>query len=126
VKNDVDFSQFMATVARALLGEPTSKRGHKWLYGRNGSLVVDVQKGVWHDFENNCGGGVLDLIEVKKGTDKAGALDYLVELKCLSVTKPNGYAANDTVAETKAAAIPYDAVNDPFSGRRRVAIISKW
>jgi hypothetical protein len=32
MKDDaIDFSQFMAAVARALLGEPTRKKGHKYL-----------------------------------------------------------------------------------------------
>jgi len=96
MKDDaIDFSQFRAAVARALLGEPTHKKGHKYYYGSHGSLVVDVQKGVWHDFENNCGGGVIDLIMVKKGVDKSGALDFLAGLRCIDPAKPNSRASDE-------------------------------
>ena len=97
--------------ARALLGEPTSKRGHEWRYGNHGSLCVDIKAGTWFDHEKNIGGGVLDFIVEYKGTDKAGAFDFLAELRCIETTKPNGRAD-----DVRAAAIPYDAVNDPFSG----------
>jgi hypothetical protein len=71
----VDFGQFIATVAEALLGKPARKTKTKWYYGNHGSLVVDIQKGTWYDFENNRGGGTLSCIETYKATDKRGALD---------------------------------------------------
>src|SRR5262249_52618732 len=49
-------------VALKLLGEPTKKTKHEWRYGNKGSLSINIDKGVWTDFENNADGGVLELI----------------------------------------------------------------
>jgi len=49
-------------------------------YGRRGSLAIHVRgprAGTWHDFEADCGGGVLDLIKHLVGVDQSGALDWL-------------------------------------------------
>jgi hypothetical protein len=113
MKSDTNFAEFMEPVARAILGEPARKTKNKWYYGNHGSFVVDIQKGVWHDFENDCGGGVLDLIMLKKGLDKAGALDFLAELRCIE--KPNSRIKEEAEA-VKAASMPYDAATDPCVG----------
>lgn len=59
-----DFAQYMRQVALILLGEPNPKHSqlNKPRWGTNGSLKVDIEKGTWHNFEQNIGGGVLDLI----------------------------------------------------------------
>ena len=67
----------MPDVARRLLGEPDSKARREWRYGRRGSLKIDLAAGTWKDFEQDEGGGVLDLVERERSTDKAGALDWL-------------------------------------------------
>jgi len=56
MKDNVDFAQFMEVVARAILGEPTSKHGHQWRYGSHGSLSVDIKAGTYFDHEANEGG----------------------------------------------------------------------
>jgi len=52
-------------VARHLLGEPNAglSKANELRFGTNGSLAVDLDKGVWHSHETGEGGGVLDLIE---------------------------------------------------------------
>ena len=74
-----DFAKLMPDVARALLGEPNAKltKGDKWRYRNKGSLSVDVKKGQWNDFEAGQGGGVLELVEVERQTDRAGAIQWL-------------------------------------------------
>jgi hypothetical protein len=76
---DGDFARLIGPVARQLLGEPNpahSSRGNlRW--GTNGSMSVDLVKGVWHDHESGEGGGTIRLIEVRARTDKAGALAWL-------------------------------------------------
>lgn len=56
-------------VARHLLGEPnaTLSKANELRFGTNGSLAVDLDKGVWHSHETKEGGGVLDLIERETG-----------------------------------------------------------
>lgn len=59
----VDWQRIAPEVATQLLGEPSSKKSHEWRYGTHGSLVVNVEAGTWWDFENDVGGGIIDLIK---------------------------------------------------------------
>ena len=59
----IDWQRIAPEVALQLLGEPSSKRSHEWRYGTHGSLVVNVDAGTWWDFENDKGGGLIDLIK---------------------------------------------------------------
>jgi hypothetical protein len=59
----VDWQRIAPAVATQLLGEPSSKKSHEWRYGTHGSLVVNIEAGTWWDFENDIGGGVIDLIK---------------------------------------------------------------
>ena len=83
---DVSWASIAEPVARELLGEPnrtySGKRELRW--GRKGSLVVHVDRGTWHDFEADEGGGVLDLIQRETNTDKSGAIAWLQERGYLS------------------------------------------
>ncbi len=59
----VDWQRIAPEVATQLLGEPSSKKSHEWRYGTHGSLVVNIEAGTWWDFENDVGGGIIDLIK---------------------------------------------------------------
>src|SRR4051794_9042473 len=80
-----NFGQHMGAVAERLLGQPNRKEGDRkqiWRYGRKGgSLVVDVEKGVWDEKDPGASGitkgGVLDLIAFKKGLSNGAAVDWL-------------------------------------------------
>jgi putative DNA primase/helicase len=74
----LDFRALMEPVTLSLLGEPNRElsRGPEWRYGSNGSMLVDVDKGTWFDFESNIGGGVFDLIRREvPGADPVRWLD---------------------------------------------------
>jgi predicted P-loop ATPase len=81
----LDPAPYMEEVALRLLGPPNKRRGtggHIWRYGQNGgSLIVDIDKGVWSDKDPKAtgltGGGVLDLIAWKKGLANGAAMDWL-------------------------------------------------
>ena len=90
-----DFEKLMSEVAKALLGEPSQRltRGDRWRYGSKGSMSVDVEKGQWFDFENDRGGGVLELIESELQTDRRGALAWMRE---------NGYLPGRIPGRSKA------------------------
>ena len=92
----------MPDVARRLLGEPDSKTRREWRYGRRGSLKIDLAAGTWKDFEQDEGGGVLDLVERERSTDNAGALDWL---------KQEGFLNG----QTKLQAIPNSQQREPDS-----------
>ena len=76
----IDWPGIAGTVARALLGEPSSRTRTELRYGRRGSLAVHVdgeRAGTWHDFESGEGGGVLDLVKRERRCDTAAALAWL-------------------------------------------------
>ena len=65
------------TVAKHYWGEPSERRGHTLRWGNRGSKEVDLRKGTWFDFENNEGGGVVDLVRKNEGAQLAGIPDVL-------------------------------------------------
>src|SRR5947209_2544524 len=69
----------MGDVARHLLGEPNDNLSTKdeLRFGTRGSMKIDLPKGTWFDHEAGQGGGVLDLVMVRRNTDKDGALEWL-------------------------------------------------
>ena len=79
-----DFAALLPDVARRLLGDhPPRARGDEWRYGSHGSLAVHPERGTWHDFEADAGGGTLALIEHVLTTDHGGALAWLVEARLI-------------------------------------------
>ena len=71
--NDVGLASLIELVARALFGEPNRAMSSRTelRFGTNGSLSVDLRKGVWKDFESDEGGGVLDLVQRGTGITEA-------------------------------------------------------
>ena len=61
--SDIDWANIAPSVTLQLLGEPKVKKSDEWRYGNKGSLVVNVDAGTWWDFENDEGGGIVDLIK---------------------------------------------------------------
>lgn len=80
-----EFASIMPQVAEQVLGEflgarnPHLSSSSEWRWGKNGSVSVDLAKGVWADHEDQTGGGVLDLLKAFKGYEKPEALDWLQE-----------------------------------------------
>ena len=66
-------------VAEAFWGAPNQRlsKDDKLRWGSKGSKSLDADKGTWHDFEADTGGGVLGLVERELQTDRRGALDWL-------------------------------------------------
>ena len=91
----IDWPAIAGDVARALLGEPTSRTRTELRYGRKGSLSVDIERGRWHDHEAGEGGGVLALVERERGTRPA-ALAWLeaegfIGRRALALTRPESH-----------------------------------
>ena len=81
----VAWSALLPDVARRLLADrPCREHGGDLRYGSRGSLVLHPQTGSWHDFETGAGGGVLDLVEHLLQTDRAGALQWLVDERLIA------------------------------------------
>ena len=62
-----NIAAYIETVATHYWGQPKERRGHELRWGNHGSKSVDLRKGTWFDFENNCGGGVVDLVRANEG-----------------------------------------------------------
>lgn len=76
----------MGAVARDLLGEPNEalSTDDELRFGSRGSTAVDLKAGTFFDHEAGKGGGVLDLVMLKRHVDKQGALAWLREHKHLA------------------------------------------
>lgn len=77
---DIDFPGIILPIAKEFWGEPTSIIGNKIRWGSGGSKLVNTDKGVWHDFECNVGGGVIDLLKAEIGiTEHSDAMRWFEE-----------------------------------------------
>ena len=93
----VDWVKIAPEVAKQLLGEPKSISCTEIRWGTHGSMVLNLEKGTFYDFEDGVGGGIIDLIKhlnqdvttvLKQfGYDQALSSDSLLSV---SVTPPNG------------------------------------
>lgn len=85
MKETTDFAALMPQVAELVLGEFIGPKNRhmststEWRWGSNGSVSVDLTKGVWSDHEDDTGGGVLDMLKSFKGLDGREAIDWLIE-----------------------------------------------
>ena len=73
------FARLIEPVVRALLGAPNESLSSRdeLRYGTNGSLKINLAKGVFYDHEKCEGGGTLDLIERETGRRGMARLDWL-------------------------------------------------
>lgn len=69
----------MPDLVQDLLGNPSSRSGIQWRFGRKGSISVTVngsQKGLYSNFETGTHGGPLKMIEETFNVSKDGALEW--------------------------------------------------
>ena len=66
------------TIVKKLLGDPNPKLSNEKniRFGNFGSLTIDIEKGTYFDFEENKGGGLVDLIK-REGKDPKKFLDEI-------------------------------------------------
>jgi hypothetical protein len=95
-RSDINFAALIEPVARLLLGEPEARfrKPKEWRYRGGGSLKINLEKGLWHDFEANEKGGVLKLIQRELKKTKAEAIAWLREKGLIKASQPrrNGKA----------------------------------
>ena len=68
---------YIEAVAISYWGEPKERRGHELRWGNRGSKSVNLRDGTWFDFENNEGGGVIDLVRHNEGASLTGMPELL-------------------------------------------------
>jgi hypothetical protein len=73
------FAPHIEAVARHLLGEPNKALSslNELRFGKQGSVSVDLQNGVWFDHEAGTGGGVLDLVARQTRSSLGSAAKYI-------------------------------------------------
>ena len=117
------FVRAMGAVARELLGEPNAALSSRdeLRFGTRGSLSVDLTKGTWCDHENgDAGGGVLDLLKVKKMLGKGDALQWLQERKHLPPTSGSRSAVAEYDYRNADGVLLYQVIRfDPKDFRQR-------
>ena len=69
------------TVAKHFWGATNQRlsKGDHWRWGNKGSKSLKADTGRWYDFENDRGGGVMDLVEIELSTDRKGAIQWMRE-----------------------------------------------
>jgi AAA domain len=106
----------VARLAVALLGPPNKKLSTKdeLRFGSHGSLSVDLDKAVFHDFETEAGGGFLELIERAKGLKGREAIDWLRAngVDVPDAPKPNGHHPKPSPAPKQRIEKVYDYTDE--------------
>jgi hypothetical protein len=59
----VDWQKIAPEVAKQILGEPSSISSKQLRWGTHGSCTLDLETATWYDFEDEVGGGIIDLIK---------------------------------------------------------------
>ena len=100
---NTDLAGAMEHVALALLGDPNKSlsRGKELRWGKQGSMEVLLDKGVWHDHESDTKGGTLALIKHMKGLEPKEAFDWMrstlgIEIDGAPVRTPTNGSARPT------------------------------
>ncbi|WP_127524599.1 AAA family ATPase [Mesorhizobium sp. Z1-4] len=115
MSDSAEFAAVMPQVAELVLGEFLGEKNRhlssstEWRWGNNGSVAVDLQKGVWADHEDHTGGGVLDLLKAFKGFEKPEALEWLQDKGFI---KPRQQRANGRANGVHSAG-PTDTIDVP-------------
>lgn len=95
----VDWVKIAPEVAKQLLGEPKSISSTEMRWGTHRSMVLNLEKGTFYDFEDGVGGGIIDLIKhlnqdvttvLKQfGYDRALSTDSLLSVSSTPPQKAN-------------------------------------
>jgi hypothetical protein len=115
--NEVLSAQF-ESLAHHLLGEPNRKlsSANNLRYGSKGSLSINIQKGLWHNFETGEKGNVLQLISMQMGfSDFKETIAYAKEY-----LKYKGRTPNITNLKTVKEAMHKESNNKKFYAEKLV------
>jgi putative DNA primase/helicase len=69
-RTDIDWAVLCEPVARIVWGEPMGETSKELRWGTHGARCLDRERGVWFDFEANCGGGAFDLVPGSTSREK--------------------------------------------------------
>lgn len=77
-----DFGLYIGATARKLFGDPNPEftTDAELRFGTHGSVSIIIKgdkRGSWYDHQDNVGGGVLELLQHKKGLSNGEAIEWL-------------------------------------------------
>jgi len=105
----INWPKLAPAIATALLGKPVRQTRREMRYGRKGSFRINLETGTFADFESGQSGGMLDLIQHRKGGDAQTAWRWLQDHGL--VAAPVGRAA--PAPRQSAPVAPREAVAPP-------------
>ena len=59
---DKKYTEAIKIISQECWGEPTLKNEEEWRFGKRLSKAIDLKNATYFDFEENEGGGLIDLI----------------------------------------------------------------
>lgn len=71
----MDWAKIAPDISIKVLGEPTKKTSTEYRWGRKHSLRLDLEKGLFMDYENDQGGGVIWFLKDHQGLDPDAYLE---------------------------------------------------
>ena len=71
----MDWAKIAPDISIKVLGEPTKKTSTEYRWGNKQSLRLDLEKGLFMDFENQQGGGVIWFLKDHQGLDPDAYLE---------------------------------------------------
>ena len=72
-----DWKTIAPQIAVSLKGEPKTKTPTEWRWGNKGSFALYLERGSFFDFEDNVGGGAVQMVMHELGIDKPQASEWL-------------------------------------------------
>ena len=74
---DKKYIEAIKSLGQEFWGEPTLKNDNEWRFGKRLSKAIDLENATYFDFEENEGGGLIDLIIKNKGLSGKELSNYL-------------------------------------------------
>jgi hypothetical protein len=121
-QREQEYRNCAESVAREVFGEPNRRlsNGKQVRWGTHGSLVLNLEKGVFFDHENNEGGGVRWLLRRQLGLDEKGIDAWLSDRCYIAV---DDRRANGGHPVRRKIIATYDYVDETGSADSMVSII---
>jgi len=112
----IDFRQHAEVIGRHYFGDPNPRHSkpRELRWGENGSFKIDLERATWYDFEQEEGGGIIDLVKLREGyTEDREVFDWMRAIGC-DLPEP-GSAATDKGRKAKS--------KRPKGGERTIAAV---
>ena len=73
------YVEAIKVISQEIWGEPKLKNDDEWRFGNKLSKAIDIKNATYFDFEENEGGGLIDLITKAKNLSGIELSNYLLK-----------------------------------------------